>query len=268
MDSLPFTPSEVRNLDQLQAYESYESAAHGVKWSAPASDGIQRSSIGSGNGKSPGIGERVRILRIIHHRDIHNGVFLSVIPMKVTKPESVSAAVAQIPAVQPELLSQLFAGHYRRVLLAAYRVVGNMADAEDVAQGVFLRLGEGEMPPMANAGSYLYRSAVNGALDLLRKRGRSPLEPLDCADAVASTRPDASPEAQASAGELARWLRQAMKELSPRTAEMFALRYLEEFSNGEIAKLMDTSQAVVAVTLYQARAKLKKRLNEFERGMR
>jgi len=49
---------------------------------------------------------------------------------------------------------------------------------------------------------------------------------------------------------------------------MFALRYLEEFSNGEIAGLMNTSQAVVAVTLYQTRAKLKKRLRELERGMR
>lgn len=188
--------------------------------------------------------------------------------MKVTKPESVSAAVAQVTAVQPELLTQLFARHYRRVLLAAYRVVGNMADAEDVAQGVFLRLGEGDMPSMANAGSYLYRSAVNGALDLLRKRSRAPLEALDCADALPSTRPEASPEAQAAAGEMVRWLRQSLGELSPRAAEMFALRYLEDFSNGEIARLMDTSQAVVAVTLYQTRARLKKRLKEFERGMR
>jgi RNA polymerase sigma-70 factor (ECF subfamily) len=49
---------------------------------------------------------------------------------------------------------------------------------------------------------------------------------------------------------------------------MFALRYLEEMSNGEIAGLMGTSQAVVAVTLYQSRAKLKRRLTEMQRGMR
>ena len=67
---------------------------------------------------------------------------------------------------------------------------------------------------------------------------------------------------------MARWLRSALGELTLRAAEMFALRYLEEFSNGEIAGLMNTSQAVVAVTLYQTRAKLKKRLRERERGMR
>ena len=49
---------------------------------------------------------------------------------------------------------------------------------------------------------------------------------------------------------------------------MFTLRYMEELDNREIAALMNTSQAVVAVTLHQARAKLKKRLREIERGDR
>jgi RNA polymerase sigma-70 factor (ECF subfamily) len=47
---------------------------------------------------------------------------------------------------------------------------------------------------------------------------------------------------------------------------MFTLRYVEDLQNREIAALMHTSQAVVAVTLHQARAKLKKRLREMERG--
>ena len=59
-------------------------------------------------------------------------------------------------------------------------------------------------------------------------------------------------------------LRVAIGELPARAAEMFALRYLEDLGNREIAGLMGTSQAVVAVTLYQARAKLKKRLRELE----
>jgi RNA polymerase sigma-70 factor (ECF subfamily) len=49
---------------------------------------------------------------------------------------------------------------------------------------------------------------------------------------------------------------------------MFALRYLEELENREIAKLMGTSSAVVAVTLHQVRSKLKKRLTELQRGTR
>ena len=43
----------------------------------------------------------------------------------------------------------------------------------------------------------------------------------------------------------------------PRAAEMFPLRYIEELGNREIAAVMGTSQAVVAVTLSQTRSKLR-----------
>jgi RNA polymerase sigma-70 factor (ECF subfamily) len=66
---------------------------------------------------------------------------------------------------------------------------------------------------------------------------------------------------------LGQQLRRAIAELGSRAAEIFALRYLEELSNAEIAKAMGTSQAVVAVTLYQSRTKLKRRLTEMQRGL-
>ncbi|UWZ85406.1 RNA polymerase sigma factor [Occallatibacter riparius] len=180
-----------------------------------------------------------------------------------------SAATASYPARQKNHgLERLFVEHYRRVLMASYRITGNMADAEDVAQAVFLRLGSGGLPAVANAGSYLYRAAINGALDLLRKTKTAAAESLDSASDLVTKEPAASPERAAGNSELARQLRLAIGGLAPRAAEMFALRYLEELSNGEIAKLMGTSQAVVAVTLYQSRLKLKRRLAELQRGMR
>jgi RNA polymerase sigma-70 factor (ECF subfamily) len=179
----------------------------------------------------------------------------------------VSAAAAAIPMPETsDQLSQLFADHHRRVLVAAYRITGSMADAEDVAQTVFMRLGTGEGIPMRSAGSYLYRAAINGALDLLRRRKVAATEPLDAAASIASARWGDSPEREASGKELAGLLRQAVSELAPRAAEMFTLRYIEELGNREIAALMGTSQAVVAVTLHQTRSKLKKRLLGLERG--
>jgi RNA polymerase sigma factor (sigma-70 family) len=181
----------------------------------------------------------------------------------------VSAAAAIVPQLRDnDRLSRLFVEHYRRVLMSAYRIAGNMADAEDVAQAVFLRMGAGNVPPVANAASYLYRAAINGSLDLLRRRKAAATEPLESASDVASTEPGASQETVISSGELGEHLRQAISELAPRAAEMFALRYLEELENREIAKLMGTSAAVVAVTLHQARSKLKKRLTELQRRTR
>jgi RNA polymerase sigma-70 factor (ECF subfamily) len=172
-----------------------------------------------------------------------------------------TAASATMPlAGTNERLSELFRGHYRRVLTAAYRITGSMADAEDVAQAVFLRVASVESPQVANAGSYLYRAAINGALDLLRRRKTAPASPLEDAAAIASSTPGSSPETEASGRELGNALRIAIGELAPRAAEMFTLRYLEELGNREIAALMGTSQAVVAVTLHHARSRLKKRL--------
>ncbi len=162
-------------------------------------------------------------------------------------------------------LSRLFGEHHRRVLIAAYRITGSMSDAEDVTQAVFLRLASGGGYPEKNAGSYLHRAAINGALDLLRRRKAARTEPLDFAQSVPSAK-EGSPEREAVNRQLAQSLRLAIGELSPRAAEMFTLRYVEDQGNREIATAMGTSQAVVAVTLHHARSRLKKRLKELERG--
>jgi RNA polymerase sigma-70 factor (ECF subfamily) len=47
---------------------------------------------------------------------------------------------------------------------------------------------------------------------------------------------------------------------------MFVLRYIEGLDNPEIARMMNTSQAVVAVTLYRTRARLKKGFRGFRKG--
>ncbi len=187
--------------------------------------------------------------------------------MNGQKGKHVAIALPTMPAVEThQRLSDLFGMHHRRVLMAAYRITGSMADAEDVAQSVFLRLAASDDLAVSNAGSYLYRAAINGALDLLRRRRVAGSESLDLAAVVAAEGRGSRPDAEAASRQLVGWLRNALSELSPRAAEMFTLRYVEELENREIAALMHTSQAVVAVTLHQARAKLKKRLGEMERG--
>jgi RNA polymerase sigma factor (sigma-70 family) len=183
----------------------------------------------------------------------------------MNKPKGEPVAVANV--IMPytenqEQLSKLFREHYRRVLNAAYRITGNMADAEDVAQAVFLRYSGIESTPVESSASYFYRAAINGALDLLRRRKVAATSPIEEAANVAAVGRGSSPETEASSRELGDWLRLAIAELSPRAAEMFTLRYIEEMGNRDIAAIMNTSQAVVAVTLHNARSRLKKRLIE------
>src|SRR5277367_3983886 len=124
--------------------------------------------------------------------------------MKRGECEPLTAASALMPST--ERLSHLFGEHQRRVLCAAYRITGSMSDAEDVMQTVFLRMANLERP-LENAGSYLYRAAINGALDLLRRRKAVMIEPLDQADHVISAGPGSSPEAETATKQLGDALR-------------------------------------------------------------
>ena len=154
----------------------------------------------------------------------------------------------------PKPLEQMFEAHHGMVFRTAYRITGNAADAEDVLQTVFLRLLRRDPAAPAEIGnpeSYLRRSAVNAALDVVRARHESDtLEPerLPASGSCTELR------------ELRDTLRQELSKLPARTAEMFALRFFEGYTNPEIARLMGLSQIVVAVTLHRARRKLQQEM--------
>jgi RNA polymerase sigma-70 factor (ECF subfamily) len=163
-------------------------------------------------------------------------------------------------------LERVFLEHKDRVFRTAYRITGNSGDAEDALQTVFLRLlRQDGISEVGNLAAYLHRSAVNASLDLLRRRKDARTSSLDDDEnpvelATAST---AGPSL-----EIRDWLRQALGRLNPRWAAMFVLRFIEDLSNREIARMMDTSPAVVAVLLHRTRAQLKKDFKQQARGRR
>ena len=167
-------------------------------------------------------------------------------------------------------LEQVFLEHQGRVLRAAYRITGNAQDAEDVLQTVFLRLSRREAgnPAPQNLASYLYRAAINAALDLLRARRDPESVDLEGAAERVPDAPSGRPDRLHEAGETRAWLRAALGRLSPRAAEVFALRYLEGYDNREIAQLLGTSRMTIAVTLHRTRHQLQKELQARTRGQK
>ena len=144
-------------------------------------------------------------------------------------------------------LEQAFLEHKDRVFRAAYRITGNAGDAEDVLQTVFLRLVRQEnLSEVSNLAAYLHRSAVNASLDMLRRRRDARTSSLD---------DDQNPIEVVSANtagpstEIRDWLRQALGRLNPRWAEMFVLRFIEDYSNGEIADAFFFNTALTASQL-------------------
>jgi RNA polymerase sigma-70 factor (ECF subfamily) len=156
----------------------------------------------------------------------------------------------------PKPLGELYEAHHSMVYRTAYRITGNASDAEDVMQTVFVRMlkrDEAALAEIDNPESYLRRSAVNAALDIVRVRQADNTLELERMPASGSC---------TELRDLRDTMRRAMSKLAPKAAEMVALRFFEGYTNPEIAKLLGMSQIVVAVTVHRARKKLQQELTK------
>src|SRR5262245_51419261 len=161
----------------------------------------------------------------------------------------------------PPEFEDLFQEHYALVYRTAYGITGRVEDAEDVVQTVFLRLLQRDLKANAtgilkNPGGYLYRAAVNLSLTIVTTRQRRARTEAS-EDLAVSVPSRASSQAEA----LHRKLYEAIATLKPKAASILILRYLHNYSDADIAKLLGTSRGVIAVTLYRSRARLKKLLD-------
>jgi RNA polymerase sigma-70 factor (ECF subfamily) len=159
-----------------------------------------------------------------------------------------------------EDLEDAFREHSRLVYRTAYSVTGSAQDAEDVVQTLFLELLRRGLPPdfKRNPKGYLYRAAVNLSLNAVKARRRQATavdpEKLEVADNRPGEREAAAKD------DLQARLVDAIATLNARAVEMLILRYEHGTGEAEIGRLLGTSRAVVAVTLFRARARLKKLL--------
>jgi RNA polymerase sigma-70 factor (ECF subfamily) len=172
-------------------------------------------------------------------------------------------STATVPKVNSESLSPDFEEAYRQYSPMVYRtaraVTGNPEDAEDVLQTIFLRLirQEDSGQLRKNPKAYLYRAAVNLSLDVLRARTRRTftheVEALEAPAPAPTARFDEDTHAK---------LQQALAELSPEAAHILVLRYVHNYSDAEISKLLGTSRGAIALRLFRLRTRLKKALYE------
>jgi RNA polymerase sigma-70 factor (ECF subfamily) len=176
--------------------------------------------------------------------------------------EHMSTVLRASETVAPEF-EEIFREHCQLVYRTAYTVTGNHQDAEDVLQNIFVKLLEREQSPdlETNPKGYLYRAAVNMSLKTIRTRKRQRL--TDGVEELEAPRP--APET-GSDEAMRRSLREAIAKLRPRAVEILILRYEHGYSDAEIAKMLGRSRGVIAVTLYRARARLKKLLRASSGG--
>mgnify|MGYP000185406165 CR=1 FL=1 len=157
----------------------------------------------------------------------------------------------------------LVARHLPRVLGLARRLLGDAAEAEDVAQEAMLRLWR--IAPQwraeqARVSTWLYRVTVNLCTDRLRRR-RTAVGGAATGEALpepADERPGAL--ATLIASDRVAALEAALALLPERQRQAVVLRHLEGLSNPEIAEVMDTGVEAVESLIARGRRMLAARL--------
>jgi RNA polymerase sigma-70 factor (ECF subfamily) len=143
-----------------------------------------------------------------------------------------------------------------RLVRLGARILGNVADAEDVVQEGYVKaykaLVGGEFDGKASVATWLYRIVANQAIDALRRRQRQP-KPTDSVDEGQS---DAgSAEEHFALRELSEW----MSELPAEQRAALVLKAVEGLTSAEIAAIMQCSEGAVEQRLVRARAALRQR---------
>lgn len=181
--------------------------------------------------------------------------------------EDDQAAVAQVVAGDKNAYGGLVERHSRAVFRLAFRMTGSEEDAEDVVQETFLRGFRHlhKFESRANFGTWIYRIAVNCALDLVGKR--KPDFSYQIADEpdveggevqVASSSPD--PERLAFSGQMGGRIEQAMCALSANERAAFILRHMEGRSMEDIGKVLGLRPDSAKQSVFRAVHKLRRAL--------
>ena len=165
-----------------------------------------------------------------------------------------------------EAFRELFDRYHRQVLAVAVGMTGNPDDAMDVAQETFLRAHRnlGNFLGESSFYTWLYRIAVNVAIDHRRREGRRSETGGDN-EHMEETQPAdtfTEPDRGAESGELRGAMLAAIDELTPEHKAAIVLREIEGLSYEDISKVMQCSKGTVMSRLHYARKKLQARLRD------
>ena len=152
-----------------------------------------------------------------------------------------------------EAFELLIRRHERQVLGLCYHMLGNLEDAKDAAQDVFLKLHQqlGRFDYLREFTPWLLTVVMNQCRD--RMRARRPYEPLDDLP-IADVAKD--PEALARFNEQWALLKQGIASLPLRERAALELRELEEMTSAEVALRLGVTEATVRGQVSNAKLKL------------
>lgn len=171
--------------------------------------------------------------------------------------------VARTQAGETAAFEELVRRYQRPVTHFCQRMVGTLQDAEDLAQGTFVRLHKhiGRLTPNAKFSTVLFGIARNLTLNFLRdakRRGRGSTQTLDSLPLVDHNA--TPPDQQARISEIEEALKDGIAQLSEDHREVLLLREIQGLDYRSIAKIVGCRKGTVKSRIARAREQLRLRL--------
>ncbi|SHF07195.1 RNA polymerase sigma factor [Desulforamulus putei] len=169
-----------------------------------------------------------------------------------------------------EAFEHLVQLYENKVYTIAYRLMGNHADAADLAQEAFIKIYQA-LPNFRGDSSFstwIYHITVNVCRDELRKRQRRPTVSLDepAADGNNNTYEIRSaapgPEEMLDRSETQAMIQHCLNTLSDDYRTILVMREIQELSYEEIAEILGCSLGTVKSRLSRARQALKEKISK------
>ncbi len=162
------------------------------------------------------------------------------------------------PRIQEDLERQnrFVSENLRRIFVQIYRIVGNVADAQDLTQEAFIKAlqRQEQLKDEQKAAHWLSRIATNTAIDFLRRHGRVSFCEIDVAPEAHSE----TPEEILLRAEHNEYLEDGLRLLTARERAALMLRDVEGLPAEEVARRLDCSKATVRSHIANARTKFRR----------
>jgi|SRR5271168_1444242 len=177
------------------------------------------------------------------------------------------AMIRRVLAGEKDAYGLLVSAHSQVIFRVAFRITENEADAEEVVQETFLRGYRKleDFDAQANFRTWIYRIAMNCALDVLKKRKAEATMPIaedfdEEQPAIQLADRGAGPERLLMDREIEARRQAAMEKMTANERVAFVLRHEEGSSMEEIAEALGVAPNTAKQSVFRAVQKLRKSL--------
>lgn len=150
-----------------------------------------------------------------------------------------------------------------KVYSLCYRIIGNVEDAKDISQLVFIKLWENleKYDSRYAFDTWLYRMVTNVAIDFIRNR-QSRDNAVNSNLRLVKTATDAEQAVVVQRKEVEAVFNDVSAVLSPKQKTIFVMNQMEDLSSAEIAKVLGCRESTVRNHLFNARKLMQQQLQK------